>query len=121
MKTLIVEDNPTDLKLMHTVLQMEGHEVIDALSAEEAVRLLQKNLPQIILIDLQLPRMDGMALGRQLKQNSATAGIPTIAITADPDYYSKREATEAGFAAYFVKPINTRTISHQMAEILHHE
>ena len=119
MKALVVEDNRTDLKLMHSILQMDGHEVMDAASAEEAIRLLQENTPEVILIDLRLPHMDGLALGRQLKHAPATAGIPIIAITACFEDYPKNEANAAGFSAYFVKPINTRTLARDVAAIIH--
>ena len=118
MKILIVEDNPTDMKLVSTVLERAGHQVYDAASAERAVEILQNETPQVIVTDLDLPEMDGLAMTRQLKQSPKTAGIPVIAITAYSDNFSRRSALEAGVAAYFVKPINTRTLSKQLALVL---
>ncbi|MEO8207189.1 MAG: response regulator [Chthoniobacterales bacterium] len=117
MKTLVVEDNPTDLKLLHIILQLGGHEVMDAIDAEQAFYLLQQSKPQVILIDLLLPNMDGLAMGRRLKQTPDTARIPIIAVTADPDHYPQHAAYEAGFTAYFTKPIDTRTLSEQVTAI----
>ncbi len=118
MNILVVEDNVTDLKLLHSVLKGAGHKVRNAVSAEQAVQILQDDLPQVILTDLDLPEMDGITMTRQLKQSPKTAGIPIIAITAYPDNFSRRSALEAGVAAYFVKPTNTRTLSHQLASVL---
>ena len=118
MKILIVEDNEIHLKLMHFILQVGGHEVLDASSAEQATQILQENTPQVIVTDLELPNMDGMTLTRRLKQTPKTANIPVIAVTAYPEHFSRRAAQEAGCAAYFVKPINTRTLSQQVAKVV---
>jgi len=120
MKILIVDDNATDLKLAHSVLEGAGHDVCDAVSAEQAVQILQEYVPQVILTDLDLPRMDGLTMTKQLKQAPATAGIPIIAITAYPENYPRRLVRKAGFAAYFTKPINTRTLSKQVIDTLGH-
>lgn len=118
MKILVVEDNPTDMKLVSTVLERAGHEVYDAISAEQAVEILQNATPQVIITDLDLPEMDGLTMTRQLKQSPKTAGIPVIAVTSYPDNFLRRSALEAGVAAYFIKPLNTRTLSKQLAAVL---
>lgn len=132
LKILVVEDNPTDMKLVSTVLERAGHEVHEARSAEQAVQLLQKFTPDAILTDLDLPRMDGMSMIRQLKLTPETAEIPVIAITGSTGNFSNPHAREAGFAAFFsgrtaqeagftgyiVKPIDTRILAQQISEVL---
>jgi sigma-B regulation protein RsbU (phosphoserine phosphatase) len=117
LRILVVEDDPTDLKLTRTVLREAGNEVIEARDAENALSLLEGKKPDVILVDMELPGMNGMELARRLKQDSGTAGIPVIAMTAYPGHYSKGAASEGGFAAYFVKPINTRTLAQQVASV----
>ena len=132
LKILVVEDNPTDMKLVSTVLERAGHEIHEARSAEQAVQLLQKFTPDAILTDLDLPRMDGMSMIRQLKITPETTKIPVIAITGSTGnfsspaareagfaaFFSGRTAQEAGFAGYIVKPIDTRILAQQISEVL---
>ena len=107
MNLLIIEDNPTDMKLFCTILRAEGHEIWMAESAEIALQILASKLPQLILTDLSLLGMDGLAFTRRLKTSSATAAIPVVAVTAYPEILPKRSAQRAaGFAAFISKPID---------------
>lgn len=107
MNVLIVEDDPTDLKLAASILIAEGHLVAIAQSAEIALRLLADNQPHLILTDLELPGMDGVALVRRLKLSPVTANIPVVAVTAFPERLpSRKTQREAGFAAFITKPID---------------
>src|SRR5437764_478107 len=107
MNILVIEDEPISMKLAHLVLAMEGHNVSDADAAEKAMEAIKKNRPEIILLDLALPGMDGLALARKLKQDPETQDISIVAVTAYPDQFSKKAAMEAGCDAYIVKPIDT--------------
>jgi len=100
-KILVVDDNATDLKLHHYVLEKAGYEVWDACSAEQALEFLRTNKPDIIVTDLNLPRMDGLTFARELKKLSDTAKIPVIAVTGAEGEFSSREAYKAGFPAFF--------------------
>jgi CheY-like chemotaxis protein len=114
MKILIIEDQPTQLKLAHHVLSAAGHDVSDAGAADQALAAIKLDRPQMILLDLILPGMDGLTLARKLKSDHDTRDIPIVAVTSYPEEYSKAAALAAGCDAYFVKPINTRELSGQL-------
>jgi CheY-like chemotaxis protein len=116
MKILIVEDEPASLKLAQLVLASDGNEVVEADAAAKALEAILRSEPEAILLDLELPGVDGLTLARNLKRNPKTSHIPVIAITAFPERYSRAEAIEAGCTEYLVKPINTRRLSDQIAE-----
>lgn len=101
---LLVEDNPTNRKLMRDVLEIR-FEVVDAPNAEEALDRLRESTPQLILMDLQLPGMDGLTLVRRLKQDPRTQPIPIVAISAHAMKQNIDEAMAAGCAEYVTKPL----------------
>lgn len=115
MKILIVEDDPTDLKLLSAVLDAGGHRVLGKSTAEEAAEEVGRRQPEVILLDLQLPGMSGLALARLLKRDPATRAIPIVALTAAVEKYSRKDALAAGCDAYLVKPVNTRQLADQIA------
>lgn len=118
MNILVIEDNPSHLKLAHHVLSAGGFKVDDAEAAEQAVAAIKLNKPELILMDLELPGMDGLALLRKLKADPETRDIHIVVVTSYPERYSKREALAAGCAAYLTKPINTRTLCSQLGELI---
>jgi CheY-like chemotaxis protein len=113
---LLVEDDPTDMKLLSAVLQASGHCVLQKGSAEQAVEEIKARPPEVILLDLKLPGMDGLALARQLKLDPSTKHIPIVAITAAAEHFSRDDALAAGCDAYIVKPVDTRKFSKQVTE-----
>jgi len=110
MNILVVEDNPSHLKLARLVLSAAGHTVNNAEAAEQAFNSIKHDKPQVILLDLILPGMDGLALVRKLKADPETRDIHVIVVTGYPDRHSKRDAFDAGCDAYLVKPISTREL-----------
>ena len=104
-KILIVEDNPANMKLAVLLLHRVGHEVLTALDAESGMALALAEQPELILMDIQLPGMDGLAATRQLKQNPASAAIPIIALTALAMKDDEPKAIAAGCDAYIAKPL----------------
>ena len=114
MNILLVEDDPTDLKLLSAVLKSSGHSVLEEISAEQAVDAIKARRPDLILLDLKLPGMDGLTLARRLKQDPDTQNIPIVAITAAREMFSKEAALNAGCDAYIVKPVDTRTLPEQI-------
>lgn len=116
VKILVVEDDRIDLKLMGAVLQVNGHMVLSDTSAEEAASTVATQLPDVILLDLQLPGIDGLAFLRQLKSDPRTAKVPVVAVTAFNDTYRREELLAAGCDAFLVKPINTRELARQLEE-----
>lgn len=114
MKILIVEDDSTSLKLAAVVLRSQGHRVRQAVSAEAAIAALSDAQPQVILLDLALPGINGLCLARKLKEDKRTKGIPIVAMTAYPRSFSSQQALEAGCDCYILKPVNTRTLGAQL-------
>ena len=117
MKILVVEDHPTQLKLAHQVLSSAGHKVSDAEDAEQAFAAIKKDRPQLILLDLTLPGMDGLELVRQIKADPDTRGIHIVTLTSYPEKYPKAAALAAGCDDCLSKPINVRELSGQLTAI----
>jgi CheY-like chemotaxis protein len=107
---LIVDDNPTNTKLLAFILSTRGYEVRTAASADEALATLMLFRPRLILMDIQLPGMDGLTLTRQLKSDPATRDISIIAATAYAMKGDQERALAAGCDGYVTKPIDTRQL-----------
>src|ERR1700694_5081538 len=107
---LIVDDNVTNLKLVSDVLEFEGHHIITAHDAEEAQLVIERTVPDLILMDIALPGMDGLTLTRKLKADPRFEDIPIIALTASAMKGDDRKALEAGCTSYITKPIDTRRL-----------
>jgi signal transduction histidine kinase/ActR/RegA family two-component response regulator len=115
---LVVEDNPANLKLAREILLARGYRVLEAASGEEALDTLRYIHPDLILMDLQLPGLDGLTVTRRLKGDPATCHIPTVALTAHVMAGDDSRALEAGCVGYIPKPIDTVSFPQQVAEIL---
>jgi CheY-like chemotaxis protein len=115
---LIVDDNPTNLKLVRILLQGEGYDVRIAADAEEALEVLKGFHPRLILMDVQLPGMDGLELTKRLKANPDTREITIIALTAYAMKRDERRALDAGCDGYIAKPIDTRSLPALVADYL---
>ena len=117
-RILIVDDNQVNLKLMRVLLAGEGYEVRTATDAEEALQVLEKFSPRLILMDIQLPGMDGLALTRQLKADAAMCGTLIVGLTAYAMKGDQKRVLEAGCDGYVSKPIDTRTFPALVARYL---
>ena len=117
-KILDVEDNPTNLKLVSEVLEFEGYDILKAVDAEEAQVVLAATLPDLILMDIALPGMDGLTLTRKLKAEERTRGIRIVALTAFAMKGDDQKALDAGCDGYITKPIDTRKLPDQVAGFL---
>ena len=105
VKVLVVEDNPANMKLAALLLRNAGHAVLCAIDAETGLTLARAERPDLILMDIQLPGMDGFAATAMLKQDPATAGIPVIALTALAMKEDQEKSQAAGCDAYISKPL----------------
>ena len=105
---LVVEDNERNLKLVRDVLQFAGYEVIAARSGEQGVTLARQQVPDLVLMDLQLPAMDGTEAFRILRNDPRTRRIPIVAVTAFAMKDDRERALDQGFDGYLEKPINVR-------------
>jgi two-component system cell cycle response regulator DivK len=103
---LIVEDNPRNMKLVRDVLQVKGHTTIEATTGEDGVALAKEKIPDLVLMDIQLPKMNGIEALRVLREDAATSKIPVVAVTASVMQQDRKLITEAGFDGYVGKPIN---------------
>jgi len=115
---LIVDDNPVNLKLAHLLLTGEGHDVRTANDAEEALEVLKVFNPQLILMDIQLPGMDGLELTRRLKADPATCAITILGLTAYAMKGDQEKILAAGCDGYISKPIDTRTLPEVISHYL---
>jgi two-component system, cell cycle response regulator DivK len=118
IKVLVVEDNMLNLELVTDLLEATGHLVCQARTAEEGLRLAQTASPDVILMDLSLPGMDGLAATRALRANRATAHLPIIALTANAMKGDEENALKAGCNGYLAKPIDTRTFIARVADLI---
>jgi CheY-like chemotaxis protein len=117
-RILVVDDNPRNLKLAFDVLQDAGYEVVEAVNAEEAQSMIDHNLPDLILMDIALPGMDGLTLTRKIKANERTKHIRIIALTAFAMKGDDQKALAAGCDGYITKPIDIHQLPVQVADIL---
>ena len=115
MNILLIEDDPTDMKLLSAVLIFCGHRVRCNGSAEQATDEVKAEPPDVILLDLKLPGMDGLSLARLFKSDPETKAIPIVAITAAVERFSETAAFEAGCNAFIRKPVDTRMFPQQVA------
>lgn len=117
-RILVVEDNPKNLKLVRDVLQYSGYEVIEAMSGEEGVRLACEAMPDLVLMDLQLPGIDGAEALRRIRAAESNSGVPVVAVTAFAMNDDRDRAFAAGFTGYVEKPISVRGLPQQVHDFL---
>jgi CheY-like chemotaxis protein len=117
-RILVVDDNLTNLKLAVDVLEFEGYGVLRAENAEVAEEVIRRSPPDLILMDIQMPGMDGLTLTRKLKADPTTCDIPVVAMTSFAMKGDEEKAVEAGCAGYLTKPIDTRKLPAYVAEFL---
>jgi two-component system cell cycle response regulator DivK len=115
---LVVEDNERNLKLVRDVLEYVGYDVRVARTAEDGIALAVKEPPDLVLMDLQLPGIDGMEALHRLRENPRTTDIPVVAVTAQAMKQDRERVLEAGFNGYIEKPISIRAFPDQVRSFL---
>ena len=115
---LVVEDNERNLKLVRDVLEYAGYDVRVARTGEDGVSLAASEPPDLVLMDLQLPGIDGMEALRRLRKSPRTADIPVVAVTAQAMRQDRERALAAGFNGYVEKPISVRAFPDQVRMFL---
>jgi two-component system, cell cycle response regulator DivK len=118
---LIVDDNPVNMKLIRILLMGEGYNVRTAADANEALAVLKDFTPALILMDIQLPGVDGLELTRRLKSDASTSGIKIVGLTAYAMKGDQERIIAAGCDGYIPKPIETRTLPGLIARYLKKE
>ncbi len=115
---LIVEDNEKNRKLMRDVLRVKGYQTVEAETAEEGIRLAQETRPGLILMDLQLPAMNGIEALGNLRSDPKTEAIPVIAVTASAMTQDRQRIMAAGFDGYQTKPISVKEFLAAVRQVL---
>ena len=117
-RILVIEDNTANMKLACLLLHRAGHTTLCASDAENGLTLARSDQPDLILMDVQLPGMDGLAATGLLKQDQATAGIPVIALTAMAMKEDQAKSSAAGCAAYITKPLRYQKLYETIDALL---
>ena len=117
-RILVVEDNELNLKLVRDVLGYAGYEVVEARTGEQGVELAAECLPDLVLMDLQLPGIDGIEALRQLRASPLTQDVPVVAVTAFAMREDRERAFRAGFDGYVEKPFGVRELPAQVRSFL---
>ncbi|MEO6625135.1 MAG: response regulator, partial [Burkholderiaceae bacterium] len=105
---LIVEDNEKNMKLARDVLQAKGYTTLEAVNGEDGVRLALQHIPDMVLMDIQLPDINGVEAFTRIRANAATAAVPVVAFTASVTPMDRSRLTDAGFDGFIGKPINLK-------------
>jgi two-component system cell cycle response regulator DivK len=114
---LIVEDNEKNLKLVRDILQFKGYRTLEAVTGEEGIALAVAHMPNLVLMDIQLPDMDGVTALGKLRGDGGTAAIPVIALTAFAMKDDRDRLMAAGFDGYLSKPIDIRSFPDEVRRL----
>ena len=118
---LVIEDNELNMKLVRALLKMGKYHVLEAINAETGIQLIRKHRPDLVLIDIQLPDMDGLRATQIIKGDSTIKDIPVVAITSYAMQGDEQKAIEAGCAGYMSKPIDTRSFVETISQFIRHD
>src|SRR6185312_6669555 len=113
-RILVAEDRPASLELIRTVLESAGYEVIDAMDGQDALHKAAANSVDLVLLDLQMPKIDGFGVIRQLRNDPKFNNIPIVALTASAMQGDRERALSAGFSSYIAKPINLAALRSEI-------
>jgi len=113
---LLVEDNEKNMKLARDLLQFHGFATIEATNAEDGITLARDRTPKLVLMDIQLPGMDGVSALEQLRKDPKTATIPIVAMTASVMKEDRERFEKAGFDGFITKPIDVRAFPQQVRD-----
>jgi CheY-like chemotaxis protein len=117
-RILVVEDNAMNMKLLRDVLKVRGYQVMEAITAEEGLQIAHAQRPDLVLMDIQLPGMDGITALRELRGDPATRDIPVIAVTASAMPMDRKQIMNAGFDGYQTKPLSVKEFLGEVERIL---
>ena len=117
-KILLVEDNPVNRRLAEFLLRSQGYQVRSATTAQEAFDTIKAERPDLILMDVQLPGMDGLEATKKLKEEPTTRDIPVVAVTSYAMKGDREKALAAGCSGYITKPIDKDTFVQEVATVL---
>ncbi len=117
-KILVAEDDLASRELIREILEARGYEVVEVGDGQEAVQKIAEKKPDLVLLDIQMPLLDGFGVLRQLRQDSRFASLPVVAVTSYAMGGDREKALAAGFDAYLTKPINAAALNKQIEQLL---
>lgn len=116
-KILIAEDNPVNRELLHELLEARGYEVEEAENGQEALQMIAQSRPDALLLDLNMPVLDGFSTVRKIREDAAISSLPVLAVTAYAMRGDREKTLEAGFDGYLSKPINPAALDAELERI----
>jgi len=117
-KILIAEDRPSSRELIRTVLEGCGYSVCEAADGRQAVEVAKRENPDLLIVDLQMPALDGLGVLAELRRDERFADVPIVALTASAMQGDRERALEAGFTEYITKPVNLRFLREEITRLL---
>jgi len=117
-KILIAEDNATNRELFRELLEVRGYTVVEACDGSEALQMIEQTLPDILLLDIGMPVLDGFAVVRAIRENPRLAALPVLAVTAYAMQGDRERILDSGFDGYLSKPINATSLSEELERLL---
>jgi CheY-like chemotaxis protein len=118
IKVLVAEDNPVNRELLRELLELRGYTVLEACDGQEALRLIEHAQPELMLLDIGMPGMDGFAVVRRIRENPRLAQLPVVAVTAYAMRGDQERILSAGFDGYLSKPINPSSLVRELDRLL---
>jgi len=118
-KVLVAEDNPINRELLRELLENRGYAVVEACDGLEALRMVDETKPDMLLLDIGMPVLDGYAVVRRIRQNPALAPLPILAITAYAMQGDREKILHSGFDGYLSKPVNAHALADELDRLLH--
>jgi CheY-like chemotaxis protein len=117
-KILIAEDNPVNRELLRELLEMRGHTVVEACDGEEALRSIEQAQPDLVLLDIGMPLLDGFGVIRKIRENPRFASMPVVAVTAYAMQGDRERILSSKFDGYLSKPVDARSLVQELDRVL---
>jgi CheY-like chemotaxis protein len=119
MKTVLVaEDNPTNRELLRELLEIRGYAVVEACNGQEALAMVEQSPPDILLLDIGMPLLDGFAVVRKLRESPRLVSLPVVAVTAYAMQGDREKMMNSGFDGYLSKPVNSSSLAQELDRLL---
>src|SRR6202043_626602 len=117
-RILIAEDNPVNRELLRELLEMRGHTVVEACDGEEALRVIEQTQPDLVLLDIGMPLLDGFGVIRKVRENPRFASMPVVAVTAYAMQGDREKILSSKFDGYLSKPVDARSLVQELDRVL---
>jgi two-component system, cell cycle response regulator DivK len=117
-KILIAEDNAVNRELLRELLEVRGYTVVEACDGEEALRMIEQTQPDLLLLDIGMPVLDGFGVMRKIRENPSFASLPVVAVTAYAMQGDREKILNSQFDGYLSKPVNSRSLAEELDRLL---